>query len=112
MKTRPVARRSAGQAPGRRRRGRRDGPGRVGRAAQRPARTAAADLRPAEATTATEDEDYPPPDDEPPDDDFPPEPEPLPDDVVPDDPEMPEDDDPEGWAKDVEVLLAERAAVR
>ncbi|MET9627323.1 ATP-dependent DNA helicase [Lentzea sp. NPDC006480] len=56
-----------------------------------------------------EDEDYPPPD-EPPDDDFPPEPEPLPDDVVPDDPEMPEEDDPDGWAKDVDVLLAERAA--
>jgi DNA helicase-2/ATP-dependent DNA helicase PcrA len=54
-------------------------------------------------------EDYPPPD-EPPDDDFPPEPEPLPDDVVPDDPEMPESDDPEGWAADVDVLLAERAA--
>ncbi len=56
------------------------------------------------------DEDYPPPDDEPPDDDFPPEPEPLPDDVVPDDPEMPDEADPEGWAKDVDVLLAERAA--
>ncbi|MGW4214552.1 ATP-dependent helicase [Lentzea sp. NPDC004789] len=62
-----------------------------------------------EATAAAEDEDYPPPD-EPPDEDFPPEPEPLPDDVVPDDPEMPEEDDPEGWAKDVDVLLAERAA--
>lgn len=58
---------------------------------------------------ASEDEDYPPPD-EPPDDDFPPEPEPLPDDVVPDDPELPEGDDPEGWAADVDVLLAERAA--
>ena len=56
------------------------------------------------------DEDYPPPDDEPPDDDFPPEPEPLPDDVVPDDPEMPDEADPEGWASDVDVLLAERAA--
>lgn len=56
------------------------------------------------------DEDYPPPTDEPPDDDFPPEPEPLPDDVVPDDPELPLDEDPEGWAKDVDVLLAERAA--
>ncbi|MGZ3140574.1 ATP-dependent helicase [Lentzea chajnantorensis] len=55
------------------------------------------------------DEDYPPPD-EPPDEDFPPEPEPLPDDVVPDDPELPEDADPEGWAADVDVLLAERAA--
>ncbi|KOV76920.1 UvrD-helicase domain-containing protein [Nocardia sp. NRRL S-836] len=54
-------------------------------------------------------EDYPPPD-EPPDEDFPPEPEPLPDDVVPDDPELPLDADPEGWAADVDVLLAERAA--
>ncbi|WP_154697199.1 ATP-dependent DNA helicase [Lentzea guizhouensis] len=63
-----------------------------------------------EPETLREDEDYPPPDDPPPDDDFPPEPEPLPDDVVPDDPEMPEDADPEGWAADVDVLLAERAA--